>query len=250
MTPIHAIAFDLEGTVVDIEHVHHQAHILSAKDAGITLSLEDCFQLLPHFIGGPDEKVAEEIASLAAQRKSSVASAGISVNTNEQSLKSVSEYVAERKKHHYGELLKSAEIKPRDGFVHFFQEIKKLGLRCAIGSLTSTEQALVLLERSGVGRLFSKENIILREHVKNLKPAPDVWIETARRMKVEPEEQLVFEDSPRGIQGAVVVGAYCIGMPVYVRPDVLKALTDAGAKQIFRGWKEIDAVKLIKELCT
>ncbi len=237
MTLISAIAFDLEGTVVDIEYVHHQAHILSARDVGITLSLNECFQLLPHFIGGPDEKVAEEIASLAAQR-------GIPAVAKHITAK----YIAERKKYHSGELLKSIEIKPRDGFILFFQEIKKLGLKSAIGSLTSTEQALVLLERSGVGRLFGKENIVLREHVKNLKPAPDVWIETARRMKVKPEEQIVFEDSPRGIQGAAAVGAYCIGMPVYTRPDVLKVLTDAGAKQIFMGWAEINAVKLIQEI--
>lgn len=232
MIKIEGVAFDLEGTVVDVEFAHHQAHILSAKDVGLVLSLEDCFKYLAHFIGGPDEKVAQEICELAKSR-------GISADPN---------YVHEQKKKHYSELLTAVPIVAREGFLEFFHAIKKLGLKYAIGSLTDQRQAKVLLERSGMGKLFGEENIVLREQVKNLKPAPDVWIETAKRMGIRAENQLIFEDSPRGIQGAVTVGAYGLGMPVYNRPDIIKALIDSGAKRVFLSWTDINAEKLIDEI--
>ncbi len=229
---ITAIAFDLEGTVVDVEIAHHRAHIASAKDVGLTLSLDECHQLLPHFVGGPDEKVAEEIFQLALQ----------------QGKKADPVYILKQKKVHYQEFLQNSDIKPRDGFLTFFEQLKLLGLKCTIGSVTNQEQAEVLLERSGVGKLFSRDFIVLREDVKNAKPAPDVWIATAKKAGVSPEQQIVFEDSPRGIQGAVRIGAYCIGMPTDYRPDSTAALLKAGAKRIFFHWGEINAQRLLENI--
>ncbi|MBU0459915.1 MAG: HAD family phosphatase [Nanoarchaeota archaeon] len=232
MTNIKSIAFDLEGTVVSVENAHHQAHILAAKDVGVTLSLEDCFKSLLHFIGGPDDMVAKEICEIAAQR-------GLEADPN---------YVLERKKFHYPHLLTEIEIKPREGFLNFFHKVRAMGIKCTIGSVTTQEQAKILLERSGVGELFGQENIVLREDVQNPKPAPDVWIATAKKAGVNPENQLVFEDSPRGIQGAMEVGASCIGMPVYNCPDTVKDLMDAGAKRIFMQWNEINPENLLKNI--
>lgn len=230
--PIKAIAFDLEGTVVDVENVHHQAHLLSAKDIGLDLSLEEGFVLIPYFIGGPDEKAAEEIANLAGKK-------GIFADKN---------YILAQKKKHYNRLLGEIEIKPRPGFVDFFQIVKKMGIKCTIGSLTNRDQALVLLERSGIGKLFGYDNIVLREDIQNQKPAPDVWIATAKKANVEPAQQLVFEDSPRGIRGAVKIGAYCIGMPVYNRPDTIHDLVKEGAQRIFFCWSEINPHNLLKNI--
>ncbi|SRR3989338_3646127 len=226
---IKTCTFDLEGTVVDIEHAHHQGHIYAAKSVGVELSIEDCFQKLPHFIGGPDDEVAKEISALAAQQ-------GHTADYRE---------VLEEKRKHYDRLLRELSIQPRPGFLSFLSAIREAGQLYAIGSVTNQDQAVVLLERSGLAKEFGYERIVLREHVQRPKPAPDVWIETARRMGVEPSQQLVFEDSPRGIQGAMEIGAYCIGMPVYNRPDVVSSLANAGAGRIFMRWDEINPAALL-----
>jgi beta-phosphoglucomutase-like phosphatase (HAD superfamily) len=229
---ISAVAYDLEGTVVDVEYAHHQGHILAAADAGVELTLEDCFRLIPHFIGGPDDAVAKDIVQLATAKGNDVAW--------EQVL------VWDRK--HYNELLTTLEIKPRPGFTAFFNYVGGLLLPQTIGSLTNQDQAMVLLERSELLQLFGIENIVLREHVKEVKPAPDVWYETARRARIRPEAQLVFEDSPKGIAGAVQVGAYGIGMPVYNRPDTNTALINAGVRRIFHSWEEINPQALLRNV--
>ena len=37
---INGVAFDLEGTVVDVEEAHHRGHFAVAKDVGVDLTLE------------------------------------------------------------------------------------------------------------------------------------------------------------------------------------------------------------------
>ncbi len=232
MTLIKSVAFDMEGTIIDVEIAHHRAHQEAAKEVGVILSIDDSLRRLPHFIGGPDEEVAKDIAKIASEQ-------GIEIDYRQ---------IHESKKRHYDLILPTLTIKPREGFLDFFTAIKELGLRYTIGSLTNEKQALTLLEQSGLGKLFGYENIVLREHVARPKPAPDVWIETASRASVSPDSQLVCEDSPRGIQGAVEIGAYCIGMPTYHHPDVIKSLVDAGAKRVFLQWNEINPENLIRNI--
>lgn len=230
---IRGIAFDLEGTIINVEPAHHEGLRAAAQEFGLELSLEECFQLIPHFIGGPDEKNAEDVAALLYERKRT------QVEPAE---------ILEAKKKHYERLLEKLEIQPRQGFLKTYSAFSDKSLPMAIGSLTAQEQALALLQRSGVGDLLGYAQIVLREHVKNLKPAPDVWIETAKRMHISPEEQLVFEDSPRGIQGAVQIGAVCVGMPVYNRSDTVHALYTTGAQRVFVEWDEINPEALLRNL--
>lgn len=232
MHSIKACVYDLEGTVVNVETAHHKAHILAAKDVGVALSLEECFRKIPHFIGGPDDAVAKDIADLA--RKKGITADYISILKNDQQK--------------YESLLQTESIEPRQGFLNFFHTTKNMGMKYAIGSLTEEKYAKVLLEKSGLDKLFGQENIVLRHHVKDPKPAPDVWIETAMRTGVDIPNQLVFEDSPRGIRGAVEVGIYCVGMPVYNRPDTVTDLMNAGARRIFMNWDEINPGALISNI--
>lgn len=38
---IRGIAFDLEGTVVDVESAHHNGHLSAAKEFGLVISLDE-----------------------------------------------------------------------------------------------------------------------------------------------------------------------------------------------------------------
>ncbi len=217
---IKGIAFDLEGTVVDVDKAHHQAHLLVAKEAGVLLTFDEALVKLGHFIGGPDEKIMEEIAALAPAPVD------------------IAEFL-KKDKQYYEQFLQTIEIKPREGFLDFLKQAKQKGIPVAIGSLTARQYAQPLLDHSGLSALFPSEMIVLREHVKNMKPAPDVFIETAKRLGIDPKDQLVFEDSPRGVQAALAAGSKAIGVPGLDRPETIAALQKAGAIKVFVSWKEI-----------
>lgn len=230
---IKGIAFDLEGTVVDVEKAHHNAHFATAAEVGVEINTDNAFRLLPHFIGGPDTQVMKEIWELSEKR----------VSPGE---------LLKRKQSHYEYLLATMDVSPRPGFRGFLVKVAvDLGLPVSIGSLTSMVQAKVLLERSGVGKWIGESNIVLAEHVKNHKPKPDVFLETARRMGIDPKNQLVFEDSPHGVEAGIAAGSRVVGMPsvgVQNRPESTVPLIQAGVCRLFMDWDEINAEALIRHL--
>lgn len=233
MKTILGIAFDLEGTVVNVEPAHHAAHLQIAGELGLSLTLDDCVRgnVLPHFIGGPDEVIYSEMLGLAGNPSGVTAA-----------------QLLARKKELYRSNLGRLTVQPRPGWEHVFHRALRNGLRVSIGSLTAREEALVLLKRSGLGEIFPPELTILREDVVNPKPAPDVFQKTAERMGISPTAQLVFEDSPRGVQAALAAGSVAMGMPVYDLPEVHAALLTAGAFRTFRSWEEVDLDQLVQAL--
>lgn len=231
--PIRGIAIDLEGTCVDVEEAHHQSHLATAAEFGLTITLEEAYTKLPHFIGGPDREICREIHELLDP--------ATRVRTT------ISE-IAARDKFHYNLILSTLEIKPRPGVVQFIEAVSGMDLKVAIGSLTPADQAHLLLEHSGLGTLIGEANIVLAEHVQKLKPAPDVYLKTAEIMGIWPVNQVVFGDSPNDMRAALAAGSQTVGMPVVWTGATVGALIDTGACRVFRDWREINVPALIENL--
>ncbi|MBI3074746.1 MAG: HAD family phosphatase [Parcubacteria group bacterium] len=228
---IRGIAFDLDGTLVDLEHLHFDGFIFAAREHGVSIDFEGILEHIPDAIGGGDQKIAEGISALCKGVKPSSFS------------------IKERKKHHYNRLLAAMrDIEPREGFLPVFKKIKAIGMHVAIGSSTPNQQAWEMLRKAGVSELFDPSCVILGEDVKNLKPAPDIFLATASRMGIAPSEQLVFEDSAVGVLAARNAGSQVIGVPVFHFPKLIRQITDAGALRIFFDWKEIDISDVVSLL--
>jgi len=66
------------------------------------------------------------------------------------------------------------------------------------------------LARIGLLDLFPPEAIVTADDVPRGKPAPDIFLECARRMGVEPTACCVFEDADNGLAGARAAGMLAI----------------------------------------
>ena len=80
------------------------------------------------------------------------------------------------------------------------------------------------------------------EHVKNAKPAPDLYLLAAKTLKAEPSRCLVLEDSLTGIRAGLAAGMTCIAIPSDEEPDfeAFKALTPHVFSTLFevKDWLE------------
>jgi len=61
----------------------------------------------------------------------------------------------------------------------------------------------------------SFEVVVCGDEVVHPKPAPDIYLETARQLDVKPERTIALEDSPNGVQAARAAGMYVIGIPSF-----------------------------------
>ena len=220
---------DLEGPLVNLEIGHHLAHLRTAEEAGIKLTLHDALEKLPHLIGGPDKAVAEDIYQLTKT---------ISV-----------ENILKRKNELFNNWLKNInEIPIRKGLVDFLQKLIKENIPMVIGTATDKKSAVYYLNKSGLNEYFPEENVIYGGNFENNKPAPDIYLATAKLMGINPKRQIVIEDSPRGVKAAVAAGSLAIGLPVIYNKITIENLKEAGAKKIYKEWKDIKLETLIKLL--
>ncbi len=105
--------------------------------------------------------------------------------------------------------------------------VERLARRWPLGLASSSNRPLIdaALELSGLGRLFAAT--VSSEEVARGKPAPDVYLETARRLGVEPDACTAVEDSHSGIRSAKAAGMRVIAIPNPSYPPDAEALATA-----------------------
>jgi HAD superfamily hydrolase (TIGR01509 family) len=83
--------------------------------------------------------------------------------------------------------------------------------RLALASSSNRELIDLVLVQGGIAELF--EATVSSEEVERGKPAPDVYLEAARRLGVEPRACAAVEDSHNGIRAAKAAGMLCVAIP-------------------------------------
>ncbi|KSB88470.1 hypothetical protein AS593_19280 [Caulobacter vibrioides] len=81
-------------------------------------------------------------------------------------------------------------------------------LPMAVASSGPSDFVRLSLRSRGLDELF--DAIVTIEDVAAAKPAPDLFLEAARRLGVAPQDCLVFEDSLQGVQAAKAAGCHVI----------------------------------------
>jgi HAD superfamily hydrolase (TIGR01509 family) len=83
------------------------------------------------------------------------------------------------------------------------------GPKCVVSS-SSLDRIRVSLESTDLIRFF-EPNLFSATEVRNGKPAPDLFLHAASRMRVRPRECIVVEDSAVGVAAGVAAGMMVIG---------------------------------------
>lgn len=94
--------------------------------------------------------------------------------------------------------------------------------RLAVASSSNRPLIEAVLETAGIAERF--EVTVSSEEVARGKPAPDVYLEAARRLGVEPARAAAIEDSANGIRAAHAAGMRVIAIPNAHYPPAQDAL--------------------------
>ena len=124
------------------------------------------------------------------------------------------------------------------GVKAFIEKAAEQGILLAVATSADEVKLNVNLREMGVEkRQF--DALVNGVEIKHKKPAPDIFLEAARRLGVDPAECVVFEDAINGVQAAKAAGAYCVGITSSFTP---KQLLDAGADEVHPGFEKIGII--------
>lgn len=109
------------------------------------------------------------------------------------------------------------------------ETVERVAARWPLGLASSANRPVieVVLELSGLGGFF--ETTVSSEEVARGKPAPDVYLEAARRLRVDPVLCAAVEDSSSGILSAHAAGMRVVAIPNRTFPPSEEALEPADA---------------------
>jgi sugar-phosphatase len=120
------------------------------------------------------------------------------------------------------------------GAVQFITDLRRSGIATAL--VTSGEPAKVetVLRQLGLQGMFDCR--ITADDVRLGKPDPECYVLAARRLKVRPQDCVVFEDAVSGVRAAISAGAACIGVGGPLSAAVLAA---EGAMAVVSNFAEV-----------
>jgi len=181
--------FDLDGTLIDSMPVHYRAWDAAMREVGIEGPLDE--ELFYSLGGVPTPIVAVKMAEYY----------GITVDADA---------VDRRKEALFASMM--AEVEVIEEVVSFAREVAQR-YPVAIATGGAVEVALPTIRNAGLSDLFAVVITPADVAPGRGKPAPDMFLEAARRMGVPPEDCLVFEDAVPGIEAAKAAGMGVVVVP-------------------------------------
>lgn len=187
---IQAVIFDLDGLMIDTEALHSEAHAMVIRKYG--KSPKKYPNDMVHVVGKSIKENSEIIR-------------------DKYNIDQVIEILEKEKDEAYLFLLKSKTISIMPGFKTLLILLAKYKIKAAIGSSGVRKGIFIILKKLGLENKFSV--IISKENVKRAKPAPDIFLLAAKKLKVSPKYCLVLEDSQSGVEAGKNAGMKVIAVP-------------------------------------
>jgi HAD superfamily hydrolase (TIGR01509 family) len=191
------VIFDLDGVIVDSEGAWNDARRELTEQSGGTWR--------------PDAQRAMMGMSSLEWSRYMHDELGVPMPPGE-----ISDAVVERLEQHYEEqlpLIPGAR-----------EAVLSLAERWPLALASSANPSIIslVLERSGLGASFKAT--VSSEEVPQGKPAPDVYLEAARRLSAEPASCAAVEDSYNGLRSAAAAGMAVVAIPNREFPPAEDAL--------------------------
>lgn len=189
----YGLIFDVDGVIADTEEVNARASIkVFAELFGVQgVQRKDFEAGLGHG--------AEEYVKAAAR-----------VNGLELTDQQVAAAVKARQENFF-KILKEKPIRPFPGVLELMHAaLARDDFRLAIATSSTREKSEAVLQFARVP--YRKMAYITGSDVKNKKPHPEIFLVAARQIKLPPENCLVIEDAPAGIQAAHAAACKCMAV--------------------------------------
>lgn len=199
ITPPKAIIFDMDGTLVDNMHIHHDAWMQFIKEKGLNINAETferdyhkgtLIEVMQRFF--PDLTTEKELRAVGNEKEAL-----------------------------YRKIF-APHINPLLGLIDFLITIKNRSI--PIGLATMGDQNNIDLTLKGLEISSFFHSTTGGHQVVKGKPDPEIFLLAAKKIGVPPSECLAFEDTQSGIKSALAAGMQVVGVATQYSTTELEAL--------------------------
>jgi len=189
MPALAAVIFDFDGIVLDSETPEYESHRRIYERSGIELTVDEWCGVIGTWSEGHDEQWFRKLCAQSADAPTRDA------------------YFAERRRI-FEEIVPAG---PMRGIRDLLLTLGEAGIPAAVASSAPARWVVGAVERIGLRPLFGA--VVTGDEVAHRKPAPDVYLEAARRLGVDPLRSVAIEDSGPGIKAARAAGMKAVAIP-------------------------------------
>ncbi|MCF8350859.1 MAG: HAD family phosphatase, partial [Bacteroidales bacterium] len=172
-----SVIFDMDGTLLDNSEYHKQAWLKFLRKHNINMSEAEYHKKL---FG----RTSKEILSQVFKR--------------ELSDEEKNEFTGEKEKI-YREIA-SEKIRSQKGLKKLLDELYENDVKMAVATSATETNLEFTLDKLDIRKYFVTTTN--SSEISHSKPHPEIFLKTARDMGAEPENCVVFEDSPSGVEAA------------------------------------------------
>ena len=197
MSAIEAVVFDLDGVLVDSDHIWHEVREGLARERDGNWS-DDAEAAMMGMSSTEWSRYMHDVVGLSDPPEE------------------ISDEVVRRMRQRYAE-----ELPLIDGAA---DAVRRLAGSFRLAVASSANRALIdaVLAQAGLTRYF--DATVSSEEVARGKPSPDVFLEAAHRLGASSDQCAVIEDSANGIRAAHAAGMRVIAIPNRRYPPAADAI--------------------------
>lgn len=185
---IRAVIFDMDGVVIDSEHLQSRSFEIIIEEYGKAPILNR--EGIVHIVGIKGNQNWEFL-----KKKHS-----IDENTD---------ILWDKKRKVYQLLLPQVELMP--GINDLIMSLKNKGMKIGLATSSTRKQVRTVLNKFNFEKLF--DVVVALEDCKKPKPYPDIYLKSAKKLGLKSVECLAIEDSETGIEAAKRAGMKVIVVP-------------------------------------
>jgi beta-phosphoglucomutase len=190
-----AILFDMDGVIVDNHKYHMKAWEVFSRRYDIKTEADK----LTEMFGGTNEEILPEMFG----RK-----------LGKQEL----DRLADEKEALYRQLYAEHMVET-PGLSSFLQRMHHAGIPMAVATSAPPANADFVLDTLGIRHFF--QYVTTASDITHGKPHPEIYLLTASRLGIAPENCIVIEDSTRGIQSGLAAGMRVIAITTTHKAEML-----------------------------
>jgi len=184
-----AVIFDFDGVILDSETAAFESHRRVYERCGAALTVDEWCDQIGVYSEDEELRWFRELCSRSTRPPTQA------------------EFEAEERRL-FHEL---APSEPMRGIRDLLNALADAGVPTAIASTSPLRWVASATERLGLTSRF--RTIVSGDDVRRRKPAPDVYLEAARRLGADPSRSVAIEDSAPGIASARAAGMKTVAIP-------------------------------------